>query len=141
MEVDVLDYVTGRVLSMECKDRKQKPVAYLSKSLNEMEKNYEIHDKKMLAVIKGLENWRHLLEGIHFKFEIWTDHKNLKYFMKTQKLNWRQAQQALYLSRFDFLLKHVPEVKMGKADGLSRRPDWKIEVENDNDNQVVIKDN
>ena len=67
-------------------------MAYLSKSLNEMEKNYEIHDKKMLAVIKGLENWRHLLEGIHFKFEIWTDHKNLKYFMKTQKLNWRQAQ-------------------------------------------------
>ena len=67
-------------------------MAYLSKSLNEIEKNYEIHDKKMLAVIKGLENWRHLLEGIHFKFEIWTDHKNLKYFMKTQKLNWRQAQ-------------------------------------------------
>jgi len=45
------------------------------------------------------------------------------------------------LSKFDFLLKYVSEVKMGKADGLSRRPDWKIGVENDNDNQVVIKDN
>jgi len=44
------------------------------------------------------------------------------------------------LSRFDFTLKHVPETKMGKADGLSRRPDWEVKVEKDNDNQVFIKD-
>jgi len=43
--------------------------------------------------------------------------------MKAQKLNWRQAQWALYLSRFDFMLKHVPETKMEKADGFSRRLD------------------
>ena len=30
---------------------------------------------------------------------------------------------------------------MRKADGLSRQPDWKVEVENNNDNQVFIKDN
>ena len=47
----------------------------------------------------------------------------------------------MYLSRFDFTLKHVSGIKMGKADELSRRPDWKVGVENDNDNQVVIKDN
>jgi len=51
-------------------------VVYLSKSLNEIERNYKIHDKEMLAIIRGLENWRHLLEGTCFKFEIWTDHKN-----------------------------------------------------------------
>ena len=61
--------------------------------------------------------------------------------MKAQKLNRRQAQWALYLSRFDFTLKHVPETKMGKADGLSRQSDWKVGVEKDNDNQVFIKDN
>jgi len=61
--------------------------------------------------------------------------------MKAQKLNRRQAQWALYLSRFDFTLKHVPGIKMGKADGLSRRSDWKVGIENDNDNQVFIKDN
>ena len=82
-----------------------------------------------------------MLEGAHFKFEIWTDHKNLEYFIEAQKLNCRQAQWALYLLRFDFTLKHVPGMKMGKADGLSRRPDWKIRVENDNDNQIFIKDN
>jgi len=95
-------------------------VAFLSKSLNETERNYEIHDKEMLAIIKGLENWRHLLESAHFKFEIWIVHKNLEYFMKAQKLNHRQARWALYLSRFDFTLKYVPGTKMEKADGLSR---------------------
>ena len=91
IEVDTLDYAIGEVLSMECEDRLWRPVAFLSKSLNETERNYEIHDKEMLAIIRGLENWRHLLEDIRFKFEIWTDHKNLKYFMKMQKLNRRQA--------------------------------------------------
>jgi len=61
--------------------------------------------------------------------------------MKAQKLNQRQARWALYLSRFDFTLKHVLRTKMGKADGLSRRSDWKVGVENDNDNQIIIKDN
>jgi len=70
MEVDVLDYATGGVLSMECEDGLWRLVAFLSKSLNETERNYEIHDKEMLAIIRGLENWRHLLEGAHFKFKI-----------------------------------------------------------------------
>jgi len=87
------------------------------------QRNYEIHDKKMLAVTRGLENWRHLLKGTKYKFEIWTDHKNLEYFIKTQKLNRRQAHWALYLSRFDFTLKHIPDTKIGKVDGLNRRLD------------------
>jgi len=81
MEVDVSDYVMEGVLSIE-EEGKWKPVTFLSKLLNEMERNYEIHDKEMLAIIRGLESWRYLLEGVQFKFEIWTDHKNLKYFMK-----------------------------------------------------------
>ena len=83
------DYVMGGVLLMECKDGLWRPVAFLSKSLNEIERNYEIHDKEMLAIIRGLESWRHLLEEAQYKFEIWTDHKNLEYFMKAQKLNKR----------------------------------------------------
>jgi len=66
-------------------------VAFLSKSLNEMERNYEIHNKEILAIIRGLEVWRYLLEEAQSKFEIWTDHINLEYFMKVQKLNRRQA--------------------------------------------------
>ena len=84
MEVDASDYATGGMLSMECKDGLWRPVIFLSKSLNETERNYEIHNKEMLAIIRGLEN---LLKGAQSKFEIWTDYKNLEYFMKAQKLN------------------------------------------------------
>ena len=84
---------------------------FFSKILNKTKRNYKIHDKEMLAVIRGLENWRHLLEGAKYKFKIWTDYKNLEYFIKVQKLNRRQANWALYLSRFDFTLKHVPDTK------------------------------
>ena len=63
MKVDTLDYATGGVLSMECEDGLWRPVAFLSKSLNETERNYEIHDKEILVIIRGLEAWRHLLEG------------------------------------------------------------------------------
>jgi len=63
MEVDALDYTTGGVLSIEGEDGKWRPVAFLYKSLNETERNYEIHDKEMLVIIRGLESWRHLLEG------------------------------------------------------------------------------
>ena len=62
-------------------------MAFLSKSLNKTEKNYEIHNKRMLVVIRELENWRHLLKGTKYKFKVWIDHKNLEYFMKAQKLN------------------------------------------------------
>ena len=87
IEVDASDYATGGVLLMEGKDGLWRPVAFFSKSLNKTERNYEIHNKKMLAIIRKLENWRHLLEGTCSKFEIWMDHKNLEYFMKAQKLN------------------------------------------------------
>jgi len=49
---------------------------FTSKSLNDVEWNYEIHDKEMLAIIQALEEWRHFLEGLQHKFEIWTNHKN-----------------------------------------------------------------
>ena len=87
IEVNASDYAMEGVLLMEGEDGKWRPVAFFSKFLNEIEGNYEIHDKEILAIIRRLESWRHLLEGAQFKFEIWTDHKNLEYFMKAQKLN------------------------------------------------------
>jgi len=124
---------------MKCSDEKWRPVAFISKSLSDTKRNYEIHDKEMLVVVRCLEAWRHFLEGVVEKFEIWTDHKNLKYFMKVQKLNRRQARWALYLSRFNFTLKHIPGSKMGKADSLSRRPDWEVGVEKDNEDKMLVK--
>jgi len=46
----------------------------------------------------------------------------------------------LYLSRFDFTLKHVPGTKIGKVNRLNKRSDWKVEVENNNNSQILIKE-
>jgi len=91
VETDASNYAAGGVLSMKCSDELWRPVAFILKSLSDTERNYEIHDKEMLAVIRCLEAWRHFLVGTVVKFEIWTDHKNLEYFIKAQKLNQRQA--------------------------------------------------
>jgi len=60
--------------------------------------------------------------------------------MTNQKLNRRQARWTLYLSRFDFILKHIPENKMGKTDGLSRRLDWERDVGKKNKDKRLVKE-
>jgi len=55
VEADASDFATGGVLSMKCEDERWRPVAYISKLLNEAKRNYEIHNKEMLAIIRCLE--------------------------------------------------------------------------------------
>src|ERR1700720_3619086 len=92
----------------------------------------------MLAVIRALEEWHHFLEGARHKFEIWTDHKNLEYFMSAKKLNRRQARWSLYLSRFDFAMHHRLGRSMGKSNALSRRADHGTGT-GDNDNMTLLR--
>jgi len=139
IEANSLDFATGAVLSQQSTtDGKWHPVAFYSKSLSSVEQNYEIHDKEMLAIIRTLEEWRHFLEGATHPVEIWTDHKNLEYFMTAKKLNRRQARWFLHLARFDFLLHHRPRHAMGKPDVLSRRADRGNRA-SDNENMVLLQ--
>ena len=55
VEADASNYATGGVLSMKCSDKLERPVAFISKSLSDMERNYEIHDKEMLVIVRCLE--------------------------------------------------------------------------------------
>ena len=139
MEADISDYATREVLSVKYEDGKQRPVVFISKLMNSTERNYKIHNKKILAVIRYLETQKHYLKRTKVQFEIQTDYKNLQYFMTSQKLNHRQARWVLYLSRFNFVLKHIPGKSIGKVDGLSRRPNWQEGVENNNKNRTLIK--
>jgi len=113
-------------------------VAFYSKSLSLVERNYEIHDKEMLAIICALEEWRHFLEGAQHPVEIWTDHKNLEYFMTAKELNRCQARWSLYLVHFDFKLAHCPGRSMGKLDMLSWRPDHGKGT-SDNEDVVLLR--
>jgi len=139
VEADSSDFATGAVLSQQSTtDGKWHPIAFYSKSLSSVERNYKIHDKEMLAIIRALEEWRHFLEGATHPVEIWTDHKNLEYFMTAKKLNHRQAHWSLHLARFDFLLHHRPRHAMGKPDALSRRADHGNGA-SDNENIVLLR--
>src|SRR5271163_1772770 len=138
IEADSSDFATGAVLSQQSsEDEKWHPVAYLSKSLSPVERNYDIHDKEMMAVIRALEEWRHVLEGTEHRFEVWMDHKNLEYFMKAKKLNHRQARWSLFLARFDFIMHHRLGKSMGKPDALSQRVDHGSGTK-DNENIVLL---
>jgi len=55
VEADASNYTTRGVLLMKCSDEKWRPVAFISKSLSDTERNYEIHNKEMLAVVRCLE--------------------------------------------------------------------------------------
>jgi len=138
VEADSSDFATGAVLSQQSTtDGKWHPVAFYSKSLSSVEQNYEIHDKEMLAIIHALEEWRYFLERATHLVEIWTDHKNLEYFITAKKLNRRQARWSLHLARFDFLLHHCPRRTMGKPDALSRKADHRNGA-SDNENIVLL---
>ena len=69
VEADML-YFSIQVLLMKCEDEKQRPVTYILKSLNKAKRNYKIHYKDMLAIIRYLEAWRHFLEKAKGQFEI-----------------------------------------------------------------------
>jgi hypothetical protein len=138
LEADGSGIAIGAVLSQQqVDDNAWHLVAFLSKALNPVERNYEIHDTEMLAIIRGLEEWRHYLEGARHPVEIWTDHKNLEYFRVAQKLNHQQARWSLYLSRFYFTLHHKPGRSMGKPDALSRRADHGS-GQGDNNNLMLL---
>jgi len=82
VKIDTSNYATGGVLLIKCSDELWRSVAFISKFLSNTERNYEIYNKEILAVVRCLKVWRHFLEETVVKFEIWTDHKNLEYFMK-----------------------------------------------------------
>jgi len=124
IEADSSDFTSGAVLSQQLpREEKWHPVAFYSKSLSPVERNYKIHDKKMLAIICALEEWRYFLKGARHPVKIWMDHKNLEYFMTAKKLNCCQVCWSLYLAHFDFRLVHCPGRCMEKLDALSQRLD------------------
>jgi len=55
VEVNMLDFTIKEILSIKCEDKKWRLVIYISKSLNEAKRNYKIHNKVMLAIIRYLK--------------------------------------------------------------------------------------
>src|SRR5271155_4473791 len=140
IETDASKFASGAVLLQEDTNGDWHPCSYLSKSFNETERNYEIYDRELLAIIWALTEWRHYLMGSIHPVTVRSDHKNLTYFRTARKLNRRQARWSLYLSEFDLHLTHVPGTQMIQSDALSRRADLAPENDNDNNDQTLLPD-
>ena len=141
IETDASKYATGAVLTQLDANGDRHPVSFISKTLSPAERNYEIYDRELLAIIRALEEWRHYIQGSAHTTVILSDHKNLTYYREAKKLNRRQARWSLYLSEFDVKLVHTPGNKMVQSDALSRRPDHCPDEDTDNEDIVMLPDN
>ncbi len=77
-------------------------IAYYSCKLTVAELNYEIHDKKLLTIVNFFKQWRVYLKESRHQIQVYTDHKNLLYFMIMKVLNWRQIKWSKKLSSYNF---------------------------------------
>jgi len=131
VETDSSNFAIGAILSQTLpKDNKVHPVAFFSRSLNAAERNYPIYDKELLAIVDALEQWRHLLKGTDTPFTIFSDHRNLLYQKKPEKMTQRLVRWSLFLSEFNFKIVYRAGSNNGKPDALSRRPDYALNADN-----------
>jgi hypothetical protein len=134
---DASDYATGAILEQRDALGRSHPIAYFLKLLQLAERNYEIHDKELLAIIHALKHFRHYIQGSLHMTTILSDHTNLKYFTTKQTLTCRQARWALFLSKYNYTIIPTPG-KQNTADALSQRPDLKEGIATDNANRILL---
>jgi hypothetical protein len=136
-EVDASGYAMGAVLLQKKEDGKKHPIAYYSKTLSAAERNYDIYDLELLAIVNAMDHWRPYLAGSPHKIIIYSDHQNLLYWKEPHKISRRVAREVLMLSEYNFEICHIKGTSNGRADALSRRPDYD-QGQEDNQNVTVL---
>src|SRR5260221_5626001 len=129
VETDASDHAIAGILSVTTQDNEIRPVAFFSCSLQGVEKNYDTHNKELLAMFKVFKNWHHFLEGSGKVIDTVTDHKNLEYFMTSKKLSCWQARWAEFLAQFNMRVHFRPGRLGSKPDALTRR--WDLYTDGD----------
>ena len=94
-------------------------VAYGSRQLKNHEHNFPTHDMELVVVVFTLKIWRHYLYAE--EFEVYSDHKILKYIFTKQDLNMRQRRWMEFLEDYDFTLHYHPGKANVVAGALSRK--------------------
>src|SRR5258708_7159849 len=111
------------------------PVAFFSKTMNDAQRNYDVYNCELLALIEMFRHWRHYLHQAAHPVKVHTDHANLLYWKNPRDHNRRVARWHTELMEYDFKLEHTSGKKNGRANTLSRRPDYD---QGDNDNKSLV---
>ena len=127
LETDASDYAMGAQIGQRDEHGKVRPIAFFSKKLHGAELNYPIYDKEFLAIIQAIKEFKHYMLGTKFPVKVYTDHQNIAYFATTHELSKRQVRYAEFLSDYDIEIIHRKGSENGRADALSRRPDYETE--------------
>ena len=138
VETDASNYALGCILS-QFHGKRLHPVTFHSRNLSLAERNYDIHDKELLAIVVAFIEWRHYLEGTEKPVTVYTDHQNLQYFLTTKIWMHRQIRWAQKLCGFNFKIVYRPGTKGGKPDALSRRPEYRPEEGATHCEQQILK--
>jgi RNase H-like domain found in reverse transcriptase len=137
---DASAYGMGAILSQEGGPNTQNrtkyhPIAYYSATFTETERNYDVYDRELLAIMKAITHWRPYLIWTKEPFKIFTDHTNLLHWKSPRKLNHCTARWHGELQDYNFTLHHVPGKNHMAADALSHPPGADM---GKNDNQQMI---
>jgi hypothetical protein len=111
---DALGTSLGCVLMQE-----NRVIAYASWALRPHENNYPTHNLELAADVHALKIWRHYLMGNHFN--IYMDHKSLKYIFTQSDLNMRQRRWLELIKDYDLEVHYHPDKANVVADALSRK--------------------
>ena len=114
-------------------------IAFHSRKLTEVELNYEIHDKKLLAIVDSFKQWRVYLEESRHQIQVYINHKNLLYFMITKVLNQRQIRWSKKLSSYNFQIQYWKKSENLKSNVLSRKADHM--TDKSQINQIILQEN
>ena len=129
VETDASNFAIGCVLSQYGDDNLIHPVAFYSCKLSDTETRWPIHDKELYGIIVAFRQWRRYLRGTTEPVLVYTDHRNLQYFMSKNLVNDRQIRWSMELSDYRFVINYRPGSSMGKADALSRQAEYKLPVD------------
>ena len=138
MKTDASDFALGCVLS-HFKDKRLRPVAFHSRKLSDAERNYEIRDRELFAILEAFPEWPHYIVGTKDPITVYTDHQNLQNLLTTKVWNRREIRWAQQLANYNFKILYRPGKRGGKPDTLSRRPDYRPEEGATHREQSILK--
>lgn len=127
---DASNYALGAVLSQD-----QKPIAFISKTLNQPETNYSTTEKELLAIIWSVTYFHNYLYGN--KFIIYTDHRPLQWLFNLKDANSRLMRWRIKLENYDYNIQYIKGKTNFVADALSR-PDLNNKIKFKNQNTFEV---